>query len=49
MKPLAAASSALPPSAVRTDAAAVVTLARFIPGLLAAAPQLPKETLNPKP
>ena len=42
MKPLAAASSALPPSAVRTDPAAAVTLARFVPGLLKAAPELPK-------
>ena len=42
MKPLAAASSALPPSAVRTDAFAAVTLARFVPGLLAAAPVLPE-------
>ena len=42
MKPLAAASSALPPSAVRTDAGAMVTLARFVPGLLAAAPVLPQ-------
>jgi len=36
MKPLAAASAALPPSAVRTDPAAAITLARFLPGLLAA-------------
>lgn len=42
MKPLAKASSALPPSAVRTDLGAVVTLARFVPGLLAAAPVLPE-------
>jgi phytoene dehydrogenase-like protein len=42
MKPLASASSALPPSAVRTDAFADVTLARFVPGLLAAAPALPE-------
>ena len=42
MKPLAAASSALPPSAVRTDAFAAVTLGRFVPGLLAAAPVLPE-------
>ena len=42
MKPLAAASSALPPSAVRTDAGAMVTLARLVPGLLAAAPVLPQ-------
>ena len=42
MKPLAAASSALPPSAVRTDPAAAITLARFVPGLLRAAPQLPE-------
>ena len=42
MKPLAVASAALPPSAVRTDPAAAVTLARFIPGLLRAAPQLPQ-------
>ena len=38
MKPLASASSALPPSAVRTDPAAAITLARFVPGLLRAAP-----------
>jgi hypothetical protein len=42
MKPLAAASAALPPAAVRTDPAAAITLARFIPGLLKAAPQLPE-------
>ena len=39
MKPLASASAALPPSAVRTDPAAAVTLARFVPGLLSAAPR----------
>ena len=42
MKPLASASSALPPSAVRTDPAAAITLARFVPGLLRAAPALPQ-------
>ena len=42
MKPLAKASSALPPSAVRTDPGALITLARFLPGLLAAAPVLPE-------
>ena len=42
MKPLASASAALPPSAVRTDPAAAITLARFVPGLLAAAPALPQ-------
>jgi phytoene dehydrogenase-like protein len=42
MVPLAGASSALPPSAVRTDPFAAVTLARFLPGLLKAAPVLPE-------
>ena len=42
MKPLASASAALPPSAVRTDPFAAVTLARFVPGLLQAAPALPQ-------
>ena len=42
MKPLAGASAALPPSAVRTDPFAAVTLARFVPGLLKAAPVLPE-------
>ena len=42
MVPLAGASSALPPSAVRTDPFAAVTLARFLPGLLKAAPVLPQ-------
>ena len=41
MKPLAKASAALPPAAVRTDPFAAVTLARFVPGLLRAAPDLP--------
>ena len=40
MKPLAGASAAPLPSAVRTDPFAAVTLARFVPGLLKAAPAL---------
>ena len=40
MEPLARASSALPPAAVRTDVYAAWTLARFIPGLLKSMPSL---------
>jgi len=38
MEPLARASSALPPAAVRTDIYAAWTLARFIPGLVKSMP-----------
>ena len=40
MEPLAQASAALPPAAVRTDAYAAWTLARFIPGLFQSMPSL---------
>jgi len=40
MEPLAHASSALPPAAVRTDVYAAWTLARFIPGLVKSMPSL---------
>jgi phytoene dehydrogenase-like protein len=40
MEPLAQASAALPPAAVRTDAYAAWTLARFIPGLVKSMPSL---------
>ena len=42
MKPLATASASLPPAAVRDDVWGAFTLARFVPGLVRSAPQIPK-------
>ncbi len=42
MEPLATASAALPPAAVRTDVFGAYTLARFVPGLVRSAPYIPK-------
>lgn len=42
MQPLATASAALPPAAVRSDVFGAYTLARFVPGLVRSAPYISK-------
>ena len=42
MEPLATASAALPPAAVRSDIFGAYTLARFVPGLVKSAPYISK-------